>query len=399
MKVLFLLLLINTFLLSFDVSDKIEILDSPYKAVYPNKKDLYAGNIWDMREFDGKLYMGAGNSSNIGPKQNAGPVLLISYNPLNKEFKTEAIVDDEQIDIIDVFENKLYIPGHDATQNWEYANIYIKNNNEELKKYRNIKNGLHVYDVAFYNGKIFTALGVKEGAAVGISSNNANSWDIQNLNHFRIYSFLKVANSLFAIKFFPSSEDLKKMSKNKKKQFFSVAEYKADVFVPNYDLNSKNFFPDSDNLDYKSQKIVHSVNIDKKTIYIGAYLHNDHQFIPFGVYYTEFINDTLVSKKIKIQGDYQVWDILYKNGKTYLLAYNKNTKVVKVFFAIGNNFDSFSEYISFKSSTFARSFELIGDKFYFSLGSEVSDPKNFDYDEISEDTGKILILNTKDITN
>lgn len=399
MKILFLLLLINAFLFSFDVSSKIEMLDSPYKDIYPNKKDLYARNIWDMREFENKLYLGAGNSSNIGPKQNAGPVPLISYNPLNKEFKMESIVYDEQIDIIDVFKNKLYIPGHDATQNWEYANIYIKNSNEELKKLRNIKNGLHVYDIAFYNGKIFTALGVKSGAAVGISSDDANTWNIQNLKHFRIYSFLEIANSLFAVKFFPSSEDLKKMSKNKKEHFFSIAEYKFGSFVPNYDLSSKNFFPNTNNLDYKSQKIVRSIKIDEKTIYIGAYIHNDHQFIPFGVYYAELTNDKLISKKVEIPDDYQVWDILYKNNETYLLTYNKKNEIIKVFFTNKNNFGSFKEYVSFKSSTFARSFERLGDRFYFSLGSEVSDPKKFDYDEISEDTGKILVLNTQDIIN
>lgn len=399
MRVLFLLLLLSAFLFSLDVSGKLEILDSPYKEIYPNKKDLYAGNIWDMREFENKLYLGAGNSSNIGPAQNAGPVPLISYNPLNKEFKTEAIIYDEQIDIIKTFQNKLYIPGHDAMQSWDYANIYIKNSNKELKKLRNIKNGLHVYDIAFYNGKIFAALGVKSGAAVGISSDNANNWNIQNLNHFRIYSFLEIANRLFAVKFFPSSEDLEKMSKNKKEQFFNVAEYKFDSFVPNYDLSSKDFFPNTKNLDYKSQKIVRSVKIDKKTIYIGAYLHNDHQFIPFGAYYIELINDKLISKKIEIPDDYQIWDILYKNDETYLLAYNKEKETIKVFFTYNGNFSSFKEYVSFKSSTFARSFERLGDRFYFSLGSEVSDPKKFDYDEISEDTGKILVLKTQDIIN
>ncbi|PNV84460.1 MAG: hypothetical protein C0627_00865 [Sulfurimonas sp.] len=399
MRVLFLLLLLSAFLFSLDVSGKLEMLDSAYKDMYPNKKDFYARNIWDIKEFEGKLYIGAGNSSNIGPAQNAGPLPLISYNPSTKEFKQESIIHDEQIDTIKTFQNKLYIPGHDATQNWDYANIYIKEPNKNLKKYRNIKDGLHVYDIAFYNGKIFTALGVKGGAAVGISNDNANSWNIQNLNHFRIYSFLEAGERLFAIKFFPSSEDLKKMPKNKREQFFSVAEYKFDVFVPNYDLSSKDFFPNTKNLDYKSQKIVRFVKIDKKTIYIGAYLHNDHQFIPFGVYYIELKNDKLISKKVKIPDDYQVWDILYKNEETYLLTYNKKSETVKVFFTHKNNFDSFTEYISFKSSTFARSFELLEDRFYFSLGSEVSDPKKFDYDEISEDTGKILVLNIQDIIN
>ena len=37
--------------------------------------------------------------------------------------------------------------------------------------------------------------------------------------------------------------------------------------------------------------------------------------------------------------------------------------------------------------------------FYFSIGSEVKDPKKFDYNEIDKDTGKIAIFDTRYITN
>ena len=399
MKILFLILSFTTLILSYDISDDITVLDSPYEKIYSNKKTLYARNIWDMLEFEQKLYLGAGNSSNIGPAQNAGPLPLISYNPSTNEFKKEALMHDEQIDIIKTFKNTLYIPGHDATQNWEYANIYIKEQGKAIKKYRNIKNGLHVYDIAFFDNKIFTALGVKSGAAVGISEDNGASWKIDNLNHYRIYGFLEVADRLFAVKFFPSLNDFKNMSRKRKKLFFSVAEYKDNRFEPLYDLSFKDFFPMTDNLTTTSKKIVRPIKIDNRSLYIGAFIHNDHQAIPFGVYYAQIINDKLISKKVTIPENEVVWDTLYKDNIVYLLSYNKIRERATVFHTTDDNLDSFKELISFKSSTFARSFEYINGVFYFSLGAEIKNPKNFNYNEIDKDTGKILVFDTKNINN
>ena len=398
-KLLF-LLVVSTFLFSYDATTKIKFLGDPYKLVYETKKNLYAKNIWDMAVFENKIYFGAGNSSNEGPAQNAGPVPLISYNPTTNKFKNEAILQDEQIDVIKIFNNKMYIPGHDAKENWDFANFYIKESYQSVKKYRNIKDGLHVYDVAFHDNKIFLALGVKNGAAVAISSDNAQNWKIQRLEHYRINSFLEVGDRLFATKHFPSSSDLQKMSQSRKQLFFSVAEYdnKKD-FIPKYKLNSEDFFPKTTDLKDVSRKIVRSVKVNDKTIYIGAYAHNDHQFEPFGVYYISSVGKNIDVKKVTLSNQYKVWDILKKESTLYLLAYDETKKEVKVFFTKNGNFESFKEYFSFKSETFARSFELFEDKFYFSLGGEFKDSKNFSYDEISEDTGKVLQFDTKNIIN
>lgn len=399
MRTVLFILFINTLLLSYDVTSMIKVLNSPYKDIYPNKKELYARNIWDMKEFEAKLYMGAGNSSNIGPAQNAGPLPLISYDPSTKKFERVSVIHDEQIDIIKTFRNRLYIPGHDATQSWDYANIYIKEAGKELKKYRNIKDGLHVYDLAFYKDKIFAALGTKRGAAVAISSDNAKSWDIRYLGRYRIYSFLEVDDRLFAIKFFPSSKYLQKMPAKTKDLFFSVAEYKKGKFEPIRDLTSKDFFPDTNNIEIASQKIIRPVKTSKGSIYIGAFLHNDHQSLPFGTYYVQILKNRPICKKVTIPNNYDVWDIIKKNNDIYLLSYNRMRKAVAVLHAKEDDLDSFKEYISFKSSSFARSFEYMEGIFYFSIGSEVKDPKKFDYNEIDKDTGKIAIFDTRYITN
>lgn len=189
------------------------------------------------------------------------------------------------------------------------------------------------------------------------------------------------------------------MSAKRKKDFFSVAEYKKNSFEPRYDLGFKDFFPETKNIDNASKKIIRAIKIEKKSIYIGAFSHNDHQSIPFGVYIAQSAGDELISKRVALPEGEAVWDTLYKDNKVYLLSYNKIKKRITIFRATDNNPDAFKEYISFHSNSFARSFEYINGIFYFSVGSEIKDPKNFTYDEIDKDTGKILIFDTKYLTN
>lgn len=51
-----------------DVTPSVEYLGNSFS------KDNYANNVWDMQVFDGRIYLGHGNSSNKGPNQNAGPM-------------------------------------------------------------------------------------------------------------------------------------------------------------------------------------------------------------------------------------------------------------------------------------------------------------------------------------
>ena len=71
----------TAFEISTDVTQHIEVLGNPYLEKYPDKRQTYARNIWDMCAFKNELLIGGGNSSNIGPARNAGPVPVIAYSP------------------------------------------------------------------------------------------------------------------------------------------------------------------------------------------------------------------------------------------------------------------------------------------------------------------------------
>lgn len=149
-----------------DMTDLLEKLGNPYQFKYSRGASIYARNIWTMKAYQGKIYLGAGNSANGGPAPNAGPVPIISLDPQTKQFTTEWQVPDEQIDVYRILsDGLLYIPGHDPKEGWELGNFYRKKKDGSWEKVRTMPDGVHNYDVAYFNGKLFTC-----GYGVGISS-------------------------------------------------------------------------------------------------------------------------------------------------------------------------------------------------------------------------------------
>ena len=104
--------------------EEVQLLGIPFEARYSSEEMVYARNIWDMRLFEGRLYLGGGNSSNHDPASNAGPVPVVAWDLETKQFVEEYDVDDEQIDRFYVFDNSLVIPGHDSRKSWASGTLY-----------------------------------------------------------------------------------------------------------------------------------------------------------------------------------------------------------------------------------------------------------------------------------
>ena len=385
-------------LASVDVTSKVEILGNPYSELYKSGGYIYARNIWDMQVFSGKLYIGAGNSNNKGPAPNAGRVPVFSFDPRSSKFVNEYVVAEEQIDRFRVIGDTLYIPGHDATQKWNFGNFYTRTGTGEWKKYRTIPNALHVYDIALYHKTLFTALGLYNISGVGMSDSNGKSWSIQNIgiSFGRIYSFLKVSDALYACKSFtPKWHRDKYWSKNRRKNYYSIGQYDGVFFKARYDLDSNKMFPET-YMDYKkTKKIIRSEPLNSKAIYLGAYIHNSsHQSIPFGAYIATSLKKNKVHiQRINLPKYHEPWDIIVRENDVYILCYSLVKSRVSVVHAKIDTLNEWKELLYFKSKSFARSFELLDGDFYFGIGSEVDSYKDWTQDELSPDTGNILRVN------
>ena len=376
-----------------DLTDRIELLGNPYQSQYKNGENIYARNIWDMQSYRGAIYLGAGNSSNDGPAQNAGPVPIIKFDPVAQKFIQEGIVDDEQIDVYHVFNGVLYIPGHDPRESWELGNFYRRNNNGTWVKYRNIPGALHTYSLASFEGKLFGSLGIEDGAAVSISEDQGNTWAVIPVGRSRVYGFLNIANTLYAVKRFPSLiqwED--EMTVDEQDQYSPVYEFKApNSFVLRKDITSENIFPNTALEDNKTTKIVRPLTVGKNSIYIGAYTHNDHQFLPFGIYIaSSLVKGQVQVDKILIPDTYKPWDLRLKDSYLYVLIEDKNSGKTKIIRSPVDKLSNWNEVLQFSVPTFARSFEILNDDFYFGLGCEIKDAEHWKQTELRPETGQVI---------
>lgn len=344
-----------------------ELLGEPFAKAFPA---LYPRNIWTMRLYQGRLYLGGGNSSNQPPAPNAGPVPLVAYDIKGKSFTTEAVLREEQIDRITPVGGRLCIIGHDPTQNWEFGNLHCRGADGEWIKHRTLPGVLHGYDLAEYGGALVAAVSNREGAALAVSRDQGQSWEIQALGPGRTYALLKVAGRLYAAKTFPKEKRLARDPTNR----YPVAEMGPDFMaVPRYDLYAPQLFPQTDLSEDASRKIIRSLEAGDAAFYIGALIHNDHQARPIGLYRAASLRqgDIRVARIALPQGA-APWDIVMYRGTLYILT---NTPLGDGYEVAVHAMPPGAEQpprrlAAFRSATFARSFEVDADALYFGLGCE-----------------------------
>jgi hypothetical protein len=379
-----------------DLTSRVERLGNPYQAIYKDGTEyVYARNVWDIQYYQGSIYLGAGNSSNYGPAQNAGPVSIIKYDVTAQTFSKEFVVDDEQIDIYNLLDSELYIAGHDPRESWDWGNFYRRENGGTWAKYRNIPNGIHTYSLTSYTGKIFGSVnGDNGGAVVSASADRGKTWEMIPIGLSRVYGFLTVGGALHAIKEFPSAAQWARMSANERILRNPVFEYiLPNSFIPRADITREVFFPSTAMRTDVSSKIFRPLAVADKSVYIGAYTHNDHQSLPFGVYIASSLRGGQVQvDRMPIPTSYRPWDLLLKDGYLYVLVevQGLNKTIVKVIRSRLDKLTDWGDVFQFDAPTFARSFEVVNNDFYFGLGSEIVTPDRWQQSELRPETGEIL---------
>jgi hypothetical protein len=376
-----------------NVTDCLEYLGNPYLQYYSGEKKIYARNIWDMAIFQDQLFLGAGNSSNFGPIPNAGPVPIISYSPKSATFSAVFQTNEEQIDNFFVFDNMMFVPGHDPKDSWQFGNIYMTSDGVHWLKKRTIPNAIHTYSLNHFKGRLWAGLANANGAAVAVSDDSGTTWKVQNFpNVARFYDFLVVDEQIYVVGPVFDDEYRRRRERQSGKSIEEVFVYDhTDQFVSRPDLTIRTLFPSTELDATKVAKISRAQQFEQKSIYLGGYMHNDHQFLPFGLYVAESLQEKTVSvNKVTLPSDSQPWDILVSDGYAYILVNRSTSEGVEVMVFKSRDLVDWSEVVFFNSVAFARSFALLQGSFYFGLGSEVGDPGNWTTDELRADTGNIV---------
>ena len=243
-----------------------EFVGNPLLSRYPRGEAVYARNVWDLQIFDGRLYIGAGNSNNRGPAPNAGPVPIIAYDPQRNVFQREYLVDDEQIDQYYVFDGELYLPGHDPRESWELGNLYRLAVGGKWQKLRTIPHAIHTYALALHKGALYAGLGssTEQGkpiSSVAVSTDGGHHWHWSPLSGRRIHAFLQVAGMLYATDVYP---------RQPRKRTATYEIHGLQTIVPRDDLDRTALFP-STPLQQRATRLAKPVTLGNSTVYIGAY--------------------------------------------------------------------------------------------------------------------------------
>lgn len=386
-----------------EVTDRIEWLGTPYEHIYPDYHPelIYARNVWDIVAFNGRLYLGAGNSNNSGPAVNAGPLPIIYFDPSTGEFKSEWVVDDEQIDRYLIIDGDLIIPGHDPTQSWSWGNFY-RLEDEGWKKYRNIPEGIHNYSMISHAGRLFAGLGTRDGAAVSVSEDNGQTWVNHLLPGARVYALLRSRNQLFAsglfVRWHPSQ--LERMAPEHREQLLEryrapMAEWDDGQWNPRPDLDLQTLFPSTKASHPVAlmAKIVKPVDFQGSAIYIGGRTHNGHQFMPIGLFAAASleVGNPRVKALDAVTDVGDPWDHFVRDERLHVLVSRRRADgAYRVAVLETADLEHWTEVLNFRAPTFARSFEMLDGAYYFGLGSEVANPAFYQIEELRPETGRLL---------
>lgn len=373
-------------------SGDVKWLGNPLAKRWPAGEDVYARNIWDLQQYDGKIYIGSGNSANRGPAVNAGPVDIWSYKPDTREFIKEGVVNDEQIEIFKIFDGQLLIPGHDAAapDNWDFGNYYVKTSKKWIK-HRNIPKAIHVYDMLSFEGKLFAALGTHDAyGGLAVSTNNGGKWETIPAGFRRFYTLFELNGKLYASGLFRTLKKIQRVQK-KRPQYadrvpLSLFEYKQGKVYP-VDLGIADLFP---KWPHRSVKLRRPTHFMQHLVYFGAKPANDHQYTKQLLYKMKSLGK---SEKINLPNDVHPQDMIVDNKRLLLLSYLRKedeSGYENRVFTTGD-LKTWIPLFEFEADTFVRSFEYLDGCLYFGMGSHVNKTgKLWPKWELSPLTGSIL---------
>ena len=350
----------------------------------------YGRNVWDMQVFENRIYFGYGswaNSSTSGAT-NTGVMPILAVDMQTDKLVREEVycldrngvlthraqgAEDEQLWQFKEINGKLYAPGCDSRgtfdtggNEWEWGNIYVRQDNGDWLKKRTVPGGIHVLNIAGYNGKLYVATGsnsdVPGSYSVMSSDDGGNTWKAPNnfsLRGGRFYTLFNWKDKLFAHYGGTSGR-------------FSVYAIDKTNTASQDPYGYGNLTPAPGN----SGRWIIKRHADVGNIFAFAIFHlitgGDSQYdIPGGLYYTtDFYRDAVIEKAVYPEPEAEPMDILSRDSFAYILTNVKNANDYTIIVYQTSDFTEFKKCFSFNYGSFARSFEENKGSFYIGIGAD-----------------------------
>ncbi len=360
-----------------DATASVENLGIPAAPYYMPKTDdfnIYPRNVWSLTPFDGRLYIGNGNSSNAAPSANAGPAPVLSYNPATNAVTEEYMTADEQVDVFRVINGELVIPGHDPLGSWAYGNFYRLRNGVWTQN-RTIPGGVHNFDMVSFGGALWAGIGSTNGGAIDQSLDDGATWteyDTVYQNSNRVYSLIPFQGNLYA------SSDAIDSTAGSLLNVWTGSEFIR--LTTSADPPARAYHPES------NAKVLRNLVFANKLVYIMAYQYNDEQSQPFALYTAATISTPML---VPLAAGEIPYDITASGDQLFVLTGTPiKTGGYTVQVRATADTISWPAVFHFTATTLPRSFALLNGDFYIGLGADPATVSNTAV--LSPDTGTLL---------
>jgi hypothetical protein len=336
-----------------DLTSLIHTLGNPFLD-----KSVYGRNVWDMQLFNGRIYMGHGDTNS-----NVGPVPIWSYNPSSQSFTNEYTAPEEQVGPFRIINGQLYAPGNDARENWDLGSFYRLDHNGWVQK-RTIPNALHVYDIALHNGILFAAISTDSTAKsvpkVMMSRDMGQTWTAATTEGGRCHNFFQLGGEIYAVTYLSNLENPSWNS--------AVLRFDGTRFV-DASFNSSKIIPDTPI--GTRLRMVRSEKLGNQLLYVGAQIDNQSQWDGFALFAASTVETT---RRVALpEASAKVYDVLVRGNTAYVLASVRQAKGQHTILVYSSqDATRWTELLRFTADTFARSFEELDGDFYFGLGSNAA---------------------------
>lgn len=307
--------------------------------------------VWDIAIEQNKLFVASGDYS-----QNAGPIQTVYYDMDNDIWITGEKLPEEQIERFLYIDGILSIPGTDPRENWSTGNYYTYENDTWIK-HRNIPGGVHQFDMAEFDNKIFIGLGVTNGQfPIAVSDDNGqtftqvpmyrdgvllNTSDSANAQ-IRVYELFILNNELFALYYYYDGSTLER----------SFYRYENNGFTYCCDLSSKIKFYQA-TYEFFTSKLI----------------YEDLLFFTTGNLYVT--DDLTAFHKINLGENTIASDLKIIEDELYVLTNQKTNNGqyrISVWRLNLQQFSAFSELFYFEYPCLAQCFAYRDGQFYFGMG-------------------------------
>ena len=232
-------------------------LGNPAVSRYPSCWQSLPRTPWDLALFDGKLYVGLGNSRNQGPSANAGPSPLFAYNLEQRRWQQEAALPEEQISRFLIAGDQLWIAGEDPRDSWRWGNLYRRRSRERFWwQQRRLPRFIHAHDLAVHQRRLVVAGNVSDavahgapqdrhGSALALSVDDGKTWSVQRLVGWRATTLLPFPCSLFAIEALPGPQLKRWLQQGQRwRPWAAVHQWQPDIgWKPRPEITAEQLLP------------------------------------------------------------------------------------------------------------------------------------------------------------